>query len=159
MKQHLRGCLLWLLMLAVAGSAAVSAQATTSTQRFTQPFVLDGMHPCTGEAVTLRGELVITTRTTVDSNGGFHSSFRLVPQHVIGESDSGITYRAVGGHREHVNVSADQAPATFTLTDMFNVLSQGGADNYSAFTLIHVTVNSDGVATAETSLRRVECRA
>jgi hypothetical protein len=159
MTRHVSGCLLGLLTLAVGGSVTVAAQAITSTQRFIAPFSLDGVNPCTGEAVTLRGELVITTQTTVDSNGGFHSSFRIVPQRVIGESESGVTYRAVGGHREHVNVSAGAAPATFTLTDTFNVLSQGSADNYSAFTLIHVTVRNDGAVTAETLIRRVECRA
>jgi hypothetical protein len=157
MKHKFRGFLLALTMLVVARAVAVDAQATTFTQRFTVPFSLDDFNPCTGEPVILSGELRIKTHTTIDSNGDIHATFSLVPQHVIGEGASGSTYRAVGGHREHINYGTG-SPLTFTLTDTFNLISQGGGDNYTAFTLSHVTVNANGVVTADTFLIRAECR-
>ena len=155
MKHKFRGCLLTLPMLALAYAAAVHAQATTFKERFTEPFSLDDVNPCTGEPVTLSGELLITIKTTIDGNGGFHGTFHLVPRHVIGEDANGVTHRAVGGTRDHTNETI--GAANFTVTDTFNMIGQGGVDDFSAFIRIHVTVNANGVVTVETVLERAEC--
>ena len=148
-----------LLMFGLVCPSMANAQAITDTQRFVAPFFVDDINPCTGEPVSLSGEVHIRVQTTVDSNGGFHGTFVLVPHQVVGEGASGLAYKAVGGHREHITDHAGGPGAsTFTLTNTFNMVSQGSADNYWTSTVIHITLNSNGVATAETAINRLECR-
>jgi hypothetical protein len=158
MPHTLNGCFLGLAMLALAGSAPVHAQATAYTQRSTQLFTLDSVNPCTNEPVTLSGLVLTTVHSTIDNTGGFHSTLTVVPRHVVGQGASGATYAAVGGEHGHVNENAGAAPVTFTLSSTFNLVSHGAGENYTAFTLTHVTINENGIATAVTSMSHVECR-
>ena len=95
----------------------------------------------------MTGELVLTTRTTIDATGGFHIAFNLVPSSVRGTGASGAAYKAMGGEREHFNVALDDAPLTDTFTSVFNLVSQGSTDNFIAKVTFHVTVNANGQVT------------
>ena len=143
------------LLVAVA---PVHAQATTYRETFTVPFNLVLFNECTGEDVALSGELRIRVKTTIDANGGIHSTFHLVPRRVRGEGvDSGIRYKLVGGARIHFNADADGAPLNFTATAMFNLVSQGGSDNLQVKFTFHVTVNANGEVTAVVDNFRLRC--
>jgi hypothetical protein len=147
-----------LLSAALAPATAVSATATTEVVREIVPFVFNDVNPCNGEAVSITGELTLITRTTVDSNGTLHVAFTLVPSQVRGVGESGTGYKAVGGQREQFNVSLDEAPVTDTFTDIFNLISEGGTDNFSARTTFHITVNANGEVTASVLNIVEECR-
>jgi hypothetical protein len=147
-----------LIMVALfAGGQSVVAQASTSIERFTIPFSIDDVNPCTGEPITLSGELNITNVVTADANGGFHFNYTLVPSQVRGVGASGATYKAVGGEREHFNVTAGET-LNDTYTNTFNLISQGGGDNFIVHVTFHVTVDANGDVTAEVVLDSAECR-
>ena len=139
-----------------AGSMSGSAQATTIKDRMVEPFEFDGINPCTGETVVVSGELLITNKATFDAAGGGHFTFTLVPRQVRGEGESGTVYKAVGGQREHFNVNAGES-LTDTFTNAFNLISQGGGDNFIVHITFHTTVNANGDVTSEMLLDRAEC--
>jgi hypothetical protein len=149
---------LLVVVMAIATAAPLSAQATVEVERFIEPFELDDVHPCTGEPMVLAGELLITERVVTDSQGGAHVSFHLVPLHVRGSSGGGEEFIAVGGSREHINEIVGGLPFTATFTDIFNLVSRGGADNFVSRATFHITVNENGEVTAEVENVQVECR-
>lgn len=151
MKPTRLGCLLVLVL--VGSNVAVHGQATTSKDRRIEPFLLSGVNPCTGESVELVGEIVVTTHVT--TNGTLHATLTLVPRSIVGYSQGGVMYRAVGGHHEHFNASGG---ATFTQVDIFHMVSQGADDNFSSVILTSVIVDGNGITRVETSLVRSECR-
>jgi hypothetical protein len=155
MKHRLLGGFLT-LVLAVASAAAVCAQAVTFKEEFTEPYLIDAVNPCTGEPVRLSGELHVTSHMATDVNGGFHRTFGMVPQDIVGEGASGATYRAVGGLREAAHLVT--AAITFTQTQTFNLISQGPGDNFTILTTTHFTLNPDGDTTVVTLIDRAACR-
>jgi hypothetical protein len=157
-RRHTLGSLALGLGVALVATTAVFATATTDVERATIPFAFDDVNPCNGEPVTITGELHTTTRTTVDSNGAVHIAFNLVPSQVRGEGVSGTAYKAVGGEREHFNVTLDDAPVTDTFTSVFNLISQGGTDNFIHKETFHVTVNANGEEIVLFDKDSSECR-
>lgn len=159
MRQGRVELLLMLFVAFLAGAGTVRAQATTNVDRVTVPFVFDSVNPCNGEAVVVAGELMLTTRTTVDGQGRTHEAFNLVASHVRGEGESGTGYMAVGGQREHRNFDENAAlPFVDTFTDIFNLVSAGGVDNFTAKTLFHITVTADGTVRADIARVEEGCR-
>jgi len=156
---HSRKILALVITVALAAVTTFSAyaQATTVTDRETVPYETI-VTACNGEDVYLSGELLLISQTTVDANTGVHSQFTLVPQYVRGVSSlTGTQYKAVGGDRSHFNIDADSAPATYTNTDMFLLVSQGGTENLLAKFTLHVTVNANGETTAFIDNFSAEC--
>jgi hypothetical protein len=158
MTQPQLGFLVTLTLLGLARTMSVHAQATTTVERFTDTFVFDDVNPCNGEAVTLTGELNITIRTTVDSQGKTHVAFTLVPSAVRGEGESGTSYKAVGGQREHFNSIDNAPPIDDTFTETFNLIGQGSTDNLEAHVIFHITIAADGTVKSEVERVRAECR-
>lgn len=146
---HFRKILMLGISFALAAVTAVPvhAQAVTITTRIVEP--LDGATAiaCNGEEVIVTGELHITFQTTVDSGGGIHERFTLVPHNVRGVgSVTGTQYKAVGGNHWHVfTADADSAPFNFTQAEMFNLVSQGSSENLQLKFTFHGTVNAIGV--------------
>ena len=159
MRRFNMGFLALLLAVAFVPATALFATATADVEREVVPFVFDDVNPCNGEPVIMTGELILTTRTTIDSSGGLHVAFNLVPSGVRGEGASGAVYKAVGGEREHFNVDLDDdAPLTDTFTSVFNLVSQGSTDNFIARITFHVTVNANGEVTVVFDNVVAECR-
>jgi len=150
------------LVIAFALSAVVTfpsyAEAITITDSVTEPYETT-ITACNGEEVHLSGELLFIYHVTVDANDAIHSAFILVPQNVVGVgAETGVRYRAVGGDREQFyNLDADVGPITYTNTDMFNLVSQGGSDNFQAKYTFHVTVNANGEITVEVDQYSARC--
>jgi hypothetical protein len=145
-----------LLVLSIASTVRLSAQATVEVQRFTEPFVFNELHPCSGEPVTLSGELRLTERVVSDSAGGVHLSFHLRPSQVRG-TGAGQEFMAVGGSREHINELSGGLPFTDTFTTIFNLVSRGGGENFVSQATFHITVNENGDVTAEVDRVRSQC--
>jgi len=146
-RRYYLGLLALLLTVTLAPAIAVSARTMADVDREIVPFEFDDVNPCNGEPVTLTGELIVTTRTTVDAEGRLHIAYNLVPSGVRGTGASGAAYKAVGGEREHFNVAVDDAPLTDTFTSVFNLVSQGSTDNFIAKVTFHVTVDANGQET------------
>lgn len=142
------------LVISFALSAVVTfpsyAAAITVTDTVTEPYEAT-IEACNGEDVHLSGELLFISHITVDASGAIHSAFILVPQDVVGVgAETGVQYRAVGGDREQFyNLDADVGPITYTNTDMYNLVSQGGSDNLQVKYTFHATVNANGELTVE----------
>jgi hypothetical protein len=151
------GFLLVLFVAVHTHAVTVRAQATTTVERVTVPFVVDDVNPCNGEAVLLTGELKLTTRITVDGQGKTHVAFSLVPSQVRGEGESGTAYSAVGGEREHLNFTESAFPFIDSFTSIFNLVSAGGTDNFTAKIVFHVTVTADGTVRSEVAHFSGEC--
>jgi len=148
-----------LMLFAAFHSHAVTVwgQAETTIERLVVPFVFDGVNPCNGEVVLLTGELKITTRTTVDAQGRTHVALTLVPSEVRGDGESGTEYRAVGGQREHVQVT--ESPFFVdSFTSVFNLVSQGSTDNFRQNIVFHVTVTADGTVRSEVERFSERCQ-
>jgi hypothetical protein len=146
-----------ILVVGLFQNTTIRAQATTTVERFVEPFTLDDVNPCTGEPVVVAGELKITIRTTIDNQGTTHIAYNLVPSHVRGESASGTAYKAVGGEREHTNVTATDSSLTDTFTSAFNLISAGGEDNFLVHITDHITTTADGTTRSLVVLDRSEC--
>ena len=147
---HSHKILALILTLALAAGIAspTYAQASTTTDRVIEPFETTVL-ACNGEDVTVSGELLLISHTTIDAGGGIHSKFTLVPRHVRGVgSVTSTQYKAVGGQRSHFNEDADFAPLNETFTTMFNLVSQGGSDNLKFKGTFHITINAKGEVTA-----------
>jgi hypothetical protein len=147
------------LVLALALSAFAAspayAEANTTTERYTEPYEAT-ITACNGEDVHLTGELHFVVHTT-NANGASHSTMVLIPQGVVGVgAETGTQYRAVGGDREQYNFNG-VAPVTYTNTDMYNLVSQGGNDNLLVYFTIHVTVNANGETTVEVDQNTSVC--
>jgi hypothetical protein len=158
MRRIRLGFLLALLLVGLAHAAPLRAQATTTVERFTDPFVFDDVNPCNGESVVVTGELNITVRTTVDSQRKTHVAYTLVPSQVQGEGASGAAYKAVGGQREHFNITESDFPIVDTFTETFNLISAGVTDNFYAHTTFHITITGDGITRVELEHISEECR-
>ena len=143
MKRRHVGFLLMLIVVS-RGQTDVLAQATTVIERVTVPFVFDNVNPCNGQRMLLTGELNLTTRTTVDNQGNIHISFSTVPSRVEGVGEDGSWYKAVGGNHEHNNAFANSGQFVGTVTDSFRLIGAGGADNFHAKAVVHVTITGDG---------------
>lgn len=135
------------LVACLVGFGMVAAPAALATTfREIVPFrtTVEG---CSGERVRVRGELLLISHFTEDSNGGFHDHFTLVPRHVKGVSASGVVYRVVGGDRFTFSGSGS-GTETFTNTDQFMIISEGGEDNLLIRFTFHVTVDASGETTS-----------
>jgi hypothetical protein len=127
----------------VAAPAALAAQATSSVERFEEPYDALVENPCNGETVQITGTLMITERITVDANGVTHRSFTLVPN-VRGQGASGA-YKVVGGDRSTVKfIDGQLDPENFNGTFQFNIISQGNAPNFITTVSAHFTSDADG---------------
>jgi hypothetical protein len=143
MKRRRAGFLL-MLIVGCQGQTDALARATTVIERETVPFVFDNVNPCNGQRLLLTGELHLTTRTTVDDQDNIHIGFSIVPSRVEGFGEDGSWYKAVGGNHEHNNGFANSGQFIGTVTDSFRLIGAGGADNFHAKAMVHVTITSDG---------------
>jgi hypothetical protein len=137
-------------------AASAAPQAATFTDNMTVPIDFIATS-CTGETVIISGDSHVVVHGTGTPSG--QSVFRTHIQFQLsGESASGTRYVV----NESVNFTetrdADGAPSTFTSAGHLNVISQGGAENLSARTLIHTTVNANGEITSVTFEFTTECR-
>ena len=150
--------LLVMMALALVGPAIARAEARVLKDTVIAPFNFTAFYECAEEAITITGELRITTMMVVDASGAIHGRFTLVPVNVRGVGlTSGITYKAVGGERDTFTSAANGA-FTANFTSMFNLVSQGSTDNLQAFITSHFTVNANGDVTVENFDFRAECR-
>ena len=137
--------LMAIVAVLASGFLAMPRRALASSQPVieTQPFQVTVENPCTGEEVTVTGEILVISHETADRTGGSHSQFVIAHRNVIGVGEAGTAYRLVGGLRSIGNFTAEGA-TEFTMTAVFNLVSQGGTDNFMLVQAFHMTISPTG---------------
>jgi hypothetical protein len=134
------------MSLAVLLGLLFPSTASAVTDRTTVPYGAV-VESCSGENISLSGELLLITHVTEDSSGGLHAQITFVPREVLGVDASGTQYREVVGQRQRFNVSG-QGTLTETFTTEFMLISEGGSDNLLERATVHVTITPNGDVTA-----------
>jgi hypothetical protein len=148
--------------LAFLGIVALGLLLPGAAQADEKPLVLTAPveevfpNPCTGETITLTGEMVIREHELEDGADGYHFRFMTVPRGIEAVGASGTRYRSVGAHSDYFTAGPGRAE-TFSFTVAFLVVSLDGSDNFLAKATIHYTVNANGDPTAEFEEIRFEC--
>jgi len=122
------------------------------------PFAAAVLIPCVPEVVVLTGELHILSAQEVDGDGGIHIKTHFQPQGISGLGTvTGDKYQGTGVTQEHIN---DHSSPAFedTFVNNFRIIGQGPGNNFLVHTTFHVTVNADGVVTANVLNTSTECK-
>jgi hypothetical protein len=149
------------LALALAAPAASQAAVDTNVRLPVDSFVFV---PCAnggaGETVHLTGTVLVLFTTTSTESGQFITIAHFQPQGVSGVGETtGDRYRGTGPGffltRANLNLAANEV-STF-LTN-FRIIGPGAGNNLLIHNLFHLTVNGNGVVTAEVIKSSVECK-
>jgi hypothetical protein len=97
---------------------------------------------------------------TLDSNGGSLFQSTTNGQLTGTGSPSGVRYIDNGGFGLGRNVENNTSGGTVTITEPLatELISQGSAPNFLLKSLLHMTINPDGVVTANIDTFTTECR-
>jgi len=121
------------------------------------PVLIGVFIPCVPEFVLLSGDLHVLITSEVDENGGIHFKSHFQPQGISGVgSVTGDKYQGTGVTQSHTNDHDGLAFET-TFVNNFRIIGQGSGNNLLVHTTFHVTVNANGVVTANVLNSSVEC--
>ena len=95
--------------------------------------------------------------TTVDESGGLHMGVHVDETSLTGVGADGKDYHASGEDHSQENTSGPP-PVTTTVMDNFRIIGPEQNDNFFLYMHTHVTVNANGVPTAQVDNNRMECR-
>jgi hypothetical protein len=142
------------LVLVLGIGAAASAEVT---QNLTVPYNAVVTDACLGEPVALTGDLHILVVQQSTGNGTLIMS-HFQPQGVTGTGlNSGAKYLGTGITRNTTFTDA-APPFDFTFVNNFRIVGKGDANNLMVHSTIHMTVNANGLVTAEVSKTGITCR-
>src|SRR5262245_12993623 len=144
-----------LVMFGLGLPTPTRAEVLTNTS---VPFAVAVLIPCVPEVVVLTGELHILTAQVVDSDGGIHIKTHFQPQGISGVGPvTGAKYQGTGVTQEHINIHSSPAIED-TFVNNFRMIGQGPGNNLLVHTTFHVTVNADGVVTAQVLNTSTDCQ-
>jgi hypothetical protein len=136
-----------------------SFAAVAQTSNLIVPIAITVGIPCAGEIVQLTGTLHLQNHLTLDDAGGAHFKTHAQPQGISGDGlISGDKYQGTGVTQEHDNFNAGGLPIALTFVNNFRIIGQGSGNNLLIHTTAHLTVNENGVVTANVSNASAECR-
>jgi hypothetical protein len=144
-----------LVMFGLGLPTPTRAEVLTNTK---VPFATLAFIPCVPETVLLTGELHILITQEMDANGGIHVKSHFQPQGISGLGMvTGLKYQGTGVTQEHIN---DHTGPAFedTFVNNFRIIGQGPGNNLLVHTTFHVTVNANGVTTANVLNTSTECQ-
>jgi len=114
--------------------------------------------PCAPDIALISGELHVLISQEVDSNGGIHLKSHFQPQGIDGVGLlTGDKYQATGVTQEHTNDHSGNAFED-TFVNNFRIIGQGIGNNFLVHTTFHVTVDANGVVTADVLNSSVDCK-
>jgi hypothetical protein len=111
--------------------------------------------PCNGEVVTVSGTEHNTFQITFDGTGDSHLDMNDNFVDVTGTGSFGNTYQIPSAVQNSFNARLGFEE---TLTETFNVISQGSAPNFLLDIDAHITVHPDGTVTALHDTASTTCR-
>ncbi len=146
-----------ILLLLGSGSPPASAAAQSTTT----PFEAVIPDPCTGEDVLVSGSVHMVGEVHQDAHGGYHINGHYNFQGISGVGlSTGTAYHWTGGARIAVHYGCGDLcspPFEQTSGSNFELVGQGATPNEQVHALTHITVNANGVLTAEVQAFRMEC--
>jgi hypothetical protein len=145
-------------LMALGGTSAIAAPATTSTATSDIPLSGTVVNPCNGESVSWQGTAHFVTHQTVTSDGHNTLSGEVNFKGVEGQGSLGNVYRDVNTVSFQLNRSGDGAPDEVTTAAAFLFVSEGSAPNFEAYTTYHVTIDANGQPTATVVRIGTACR-
>lgn len=146
---------------ACADSTAPTALRPTSGAKDTdfnetEPSALATVNPCNNDAVELTGTLHLLIHTTEATSGNTEIYLDVTTNYAGTGAPSLLNYQ--GGTRTLKNLSIQgDAPFVLTLYQDIQLQSQTGADNFLESVAIHITVNANGVPTADVERQSERC--
>jgi hypothetical protein len=144
-----------LIVVSAAGGA------TSDTQTYTVPFVPPVLfNPCHSEFVMLTGTMHVKVHSTVGSDGRMHVEATVSDASVKGVTLAGVRYVENSTETSTTNDSADTAPSEATVTANSNLIrlgEDGTVDDYRVRSIVHMTIDANGVPTADKSDATAYC--
>jgi len=143
-----------------ADAPALRAASLTSGERVeTEIFTYV---PCAaggaGEAVTLTGPLLVLVHVTESARGNYQVKTTFQPQGMSGVgATTGDVYRATGGTRTHEHFNGP-LPLVYTAINQFQLVGPGTNNDFRVRETLRVTINTNGVYTADRVSAEVRCR-
>lgn len=139
-------------------SSPVMAKATVVHDNYSVPVDEIIYSDCAGEEIHFIGEFHVSTHTTVDQSGRFHTTFVGNDHHVtaVGLSTGNI-YHRVGATHESTNL-VGQLPYQTSYTNSFNFIGQGVATNTIEIDIVRLSIDANGVSTIIFENRILECK-
>ena len=156
MKQALLPVAVWALLasggidgtIAANSSSSARKKAADSEVQQTIPSVLSTVNPCNGDAVQLTGELHILVHFTDATNGSIHGYVSINSRYSGTGVPSLLGYQGSDDILDDFTMGATSAFVQTTFIDQ-DLQTQTGVDNYHLRLHIKITLNSNGLPTAE----------
>jgi hypothetical protein len=149
------------LMLVILPAMILNAAPKATTTTTKSEFSLAGMSvpdraECGLSIVVTEGNLVATSRVTMDGNGGFHSAETFTVR-ASGVDQTGTKYQIQGSDAASFIATAG-GTQVFRSTVRFMAIGQGKAVNAIMRAHVHTTVNANGDATHVIESTTTECK-
>jgi hypothetical protein len=152
----MRRLIIFLAVVATAVPAVTAGSATAVTQKIPFDFVLAPEEGC-GEAIHLNGTLLGQFSSTESSSGNVLIGFHFNPQGITGVGlTSGATYHATGVTRGTTTIKANGGISE-SFVNSFKIIGEGSAPNFLEMDVVHLTVNANGVVTANIEQSTIRC--
>lgn len=150
--------LLLLITISFSNSSTLFAKATVIHEDYTVPVDEMIYSDCAGEEIHFVGEFHVSTNTTIDQNGGFHTTFVGNDHHVtaVGLS-TGNLYHRVGVTHVGTNL-VGQLPYVTNYTNSFSFIGQGVATNTLEIDIVRLSIDENGESTITFENRILACK-
>jgi len=155
---------LFLTVVATALIFASVAESATAVLEKHEPFSDSFLNPCTGELIMAAGFMHLKITLNVSRSGVILSGLEVNFQNTKGVALSGATYIVPLESAAHVVEASDGMPMNVTAEEMHQFIRQNADgtllpdDNFFSHSLIHMTINANGVLTVDRMEFREECR-
>jgi hypothetical protein len=143
---------------------SVRAQGFVITENVSIPLELTTFVPCAnggaGENVDLSGNLHVLFHLTASDSGRVTIKDHAQPQGITGVGQvTGDLYRGTGVSQQTQTFFADlDFPFVVTFVDNFRIIGPGPGNNLLMHETFHITLNPNGVFTAEVDNITVDCK-
>ena len=116
------------------------------------------VNPCNGDVITFPGaRLHVKFSTTVDANGGLHTTFHFQPKNARGVgAPSGISYNGTGITRGNTNFPSGGG-FNDTFVNNFRMIAAANGPSFQVHQTMHITINANGDLTALVNSTRTTC--
>lgn len=150
--------LLLLVTTSFSSFSTLFAKATIIQDNYSVPIDEVIYSDCAGEPLHFVGEFHVIERTTIDENGGFHSTFVGNDHNVsaIGLS-TGNLYRRVGVTHTSLKLTGE-LPYEMTYTNSFSFIGRGMAANTLEIDVVRLNIHENGASTITFENRILECK-
>ncbi len=154
MRRRRRSIEVLALSLAIIVAVPQAGMAGATTFRIPQAAAL--ADPCHGGTVFVEWTAQVVFRSSTDSSGGTHHEMEYVSTELSGVNLSGSLYSGLIRNATVFNFS-DPAFET-TLQESMKLISRGRTENLLIDSLVHLTINANGILTATVERMTVTCQ-